>query len=309
MATDTPARNARLRRIAGYAAFTVFSLVLCLYLTFPYDVVERQVRTSAAQAGYLVEFGSLGPGLFGVTARGVKLMRQPAAGQEADPTAALLIDRVSARPSLLPLGLALSADAFGGDVSGHVGVVGTRSVRLSLEGLDPKKGNFQGFTGVDLDGRINGELALDIPVTPLPGGKVESPDLGSANGLLTLDLANLQVNGGTLKGDLPLDLPKAALGTITARIKFDKGTGTLETLEGTGEDLQLGGEGTVTLARILEASQLNMTVRLKPSPDFTRSAGIVGSGISFLPPDKKDPTFRAARLAGTLTRPAFLPAR
>jgi type II secretion system protein N len=104
-------------------------------------------------------------------------------------------------------------------------------------------------------------------------------------------------------------LPKANLGDVTAKVKFEKGVGTVETLEGTGEDLKLGGEGTLTLARRLEASQLNLLVRLKPSPDFQRSAGLLGSGISFLPPDKTDPTFRAARVTGPLASPRFLPAR
>jgi type II secretion system protein N len=307
MSAETSSKSARLKRVAGYAAFALFSFVLCLYLTFPYEVVEQQVKNAAEDAGYVVQFGSLGPGLFGITARKVKVMRKPEPGQEPDVTQALVVDSVSARPSLFPLGVALSMNTLGGSVKGSFGLVGDRSLRITLDGLDPR--GLQGFTGIDMDGKLNGRLALDIPVNTPPGSKVSQPDLGAANGLLALDLAGVQVNGGTLRGDLPLDLPKASLGDITARIKFEKGTGTVEALEGKGDDLQLGGEGTITLARQLASSQLNMTVRLKASPTFTRSAGIVGSGISFLPPDKKDPTFRGARLAGSFARPAFLPAR
>ncbi|MCI0569942.1 MAG: type II secretion system protein GspN [Myxococcaceae bacterium] len=297
----------RYKRPAGYAAFALFSFILFLFLTFPFDVVERQVKSAAEDAGFVVDIGSMGPGFFGITARKVKLMRKPAAGDVPDVTQALLLDSVSARPSLFPLGVALSADTLGGTVRANVGLVGNHSVRVTLDELDPK--GLQGFTGIDMDGRLSGRLTLDIPVTTPPGSKTSAPDLGAANGLLSLDISGLQVNGGTLRGDFPLELPKAALGDIDARLKIEKGTGTVEALEGNGADLQLGGEGTITLARQLENSQLNLTVRLKASPEFTRSAGLMGSGISLLPPDKKDPTFRAARVAGSFRRPAFLPAR
>jgi type II secretion system protein N len=192
MPTET-ARPARWKRVLGYTAFALFSFLLGLYLTFPYDALARVVKNTAESAGYEVQFGSMGPGLFGVTARQVRLMRKAPPGEEANPMEGLLLDSVALRPSLFPPGVALSADAMGGSVRGSVGRLGSSSLRLTLEGLDTKKGNFQNFTGIDMNARLDGRLSLDVPTVE----KGSEPDFGAASGLLSLELGGVQVNGGT----------------------------------------------------------------------------------------------------------------
>ena len=119
MPSDTS--RARLRRFAGYTAFTIFSLFLFLWLTFPYEVVERTVLQQAQAAGLDLRIGSTGPGFFGVRFSKLQLLPKPEPGQDPDRAKALVIDSLSVRPSLFPIGVHLSADALGGDVSGSYG--------------------------------------------------------------------------------------------------------------------------------------------------------------------------------------------
>ena len=119
----------------------------------------------------------------------------------------------------------------------------------------------------------------------------------------------MQINGGTLTGSMPLDLPKADLGDLKLEIPFEKGVGTVKTFDGNGQDLQLGGDGTIHLARKMDSSRIDLQVRLKASEAFKKDQPIVGMGLSALPADRKDPDFRMARIAGTLTKPTFVPGR
>jgi type II secretion system protein N len=106
-----------------------------------------------------------------------------------------------------------------------------------------------------------------------------------------------------------MDLPRIALGALTGRIQFEKGLGTVQTLRLKSDDLEALGTGTLKLSKKLEYSEPAMDVNLKLDPDFQKRLGLLGAGVTILPPDKKDPSFRAARLAGFLNRPLFLPRR
>src|SRR3954463_12774793 len=65
--------SARWRVTAGYALFALVAFVFWLYVTFPYQAVQDRVTAEAAAAGWNVSSGSMGRGLFGVTARDVQL--------------------------------------------------------------------------------------------------------------------------------------------------------------------------------------------------------------------------------------------
>lgn len=302
----------RLKRPLAYVGLGVFAFFVFLFLTFPYSTLTQRISMAAQEAGFTVTLGSLGPGFFGVTAKHVELSRAEPPAANAPPSTPLKIDSLSLRPSLWPLGVALRASALGGTVHAVVGGMGDASVHVSISGLDFSKGNFKGFTGVDLVGGLNGELSLDIPsVAAAPNGGPKTPDLSQASGLFTLALDNCTVRGGTatvpLYGQMtPIDLPRLKLGNLDAAIRFDKGAGTVERLTGVNGDLDLIVTGTLKLARQLLYSETNLQVKLKPTPELMKN-GFVGMGISALPPDPSNPGFRGARVTGLLGSPAFQP--
>lgn len=299
------------KRRAAYAAFASFALVFGLFVTFPYDTLEELIRLEAASAGYEVKMGSLGPGFFGVRATDVKVSKTIPAGVEgvAEP---LMIDSLSIRPALFPLGVSLSANLMGGDLDATFGGLGDLTVKVDADELDPSKGNFKAFSGVDLTGLISANVSMSIPKNQLPGQKVKQPDLGAASGTISLEGTQLAVNGGTVTVPImgeptPMDLPKILFGRLDGRMVFEKGSGTLELFDVKGDDIEIHGSGTMKLARNIDFSEVGLKVRLKAEDAFVKRLGLIGSGLSMLPADPKEPAFRTASINGFLNRPQFVP--
>lgn len=308
----SPVWIARWKRTALYAVFAVTCLLFSLFLTFPYDAIQQRIETEAARAGVTVKIGSLGPAFFGVTATRVQLFAPGANSAEATPSEALLLNQLTIRPMLFPPGAHFRAKAFGGSIEGSIGQGSTASVELAFAGLDPSQGNLQGFSGLDLSGKLSGRLSMTLPVVSLPGSKVKAADLSQADGELILDGSGLLVNGGTIKvpiggTPMPVDLPKLDLGTLQARLGFAKGLGTVEAFKASGGDLDLNATGTLKLARKVDYSEPNIDLKLKVNPDTVKRLGLLGSGLSLLPSDRSDPTTKSAHLSGYLGNPRFAP--
>jgi type II secretion system protein N len=322
MAAET--KTARWKLALGYGAFSLVAFVLCLCLTFPYDSLRRRAVDAAADAGYALRIGSLRPGLRGLTATNVRISKVPN-GMTPElqsmlaSNAAMLpgpeelgeplnLDSVAMRPALLPLGVAFHANLLGGSVSGNVGGLSDVQVAVTLSNLDPSAGNLKAFSGVDLAGKLNGTLNLTLPKTR------GQPDLSQANGQLALDTKELIIQGGNVMVPMygtptPMDLPRIALGNIDARIKIEKGLGTVETLQAKSDDLEIQGSGTVKLGQRLDVSQPDMDFKLSAEAEFVKRLGLIGAGLTILPTDKADPKFRVAHLGGFFNRPNFGPPR
>lgn len=323
MSSDT--KSARWKVIVGYGAFSLVAFILCLLFTFPYDTVRTRIVSEAGQAGLAVRIGSLRPGLSGITATNVRVSKPPqplsaetlaklVSGEglpgAAELGEAVLIESVAVRPTLFPPGLAVRASALGGTATVDVGWMGDTKVRAELDKVRVSSGNLPAFLGVDVDGELNGALRLTVPK-----GKSPELDLSLANGELSLDSQGLIIKGG--KASIPMgggnsmamDLPQVALGALVGRINFEKGMGTVQELKLKGEDVEALATGTLKLGKRLEYSEPAMDVNLRLDPEAQKRLGLLAAGITIFPPDKKDPSFRAAKLGGFLNRPTFLPRR
>jgi type II secretion system protein N len=139
------------------------------------------------------------------------------------------------------------------------------------------------------------------------------PDLAQASGSVSLSTKALAINGGSANITIPqfgpeptpVDLPKIVLGDLSGKVKIDKGTATIEELKNVSPDIELALSGTVKLAKRLPYSEANLELRLKPDPEFQKRLGMLGSALSFIGPDPKDPQWRLGRLTGYLGRPQF----
>jgi type II secretion system protein N len=330
MPTDT--KPALWKVILGYGAFALLAFILCLFLTFPFDALRARVATEAAASGIAVRIGTLRPGFFGVTAKDVQVSvpPQPLSGEtlaalssgEEGATAMMgaavlgepvIIDSLSLRPSLFPLGVSLHADAMGGTIRGTIGGLKELTVKLDAQNVRVDQGNLPAFSGLTMEGALGARVALTLPRST---GKDAQPDLSAATGELALDSSGLVIKGGKVSIPLspgappvPMDLPQVALGEIVGRIDFDKGMGTVKELRLKSEDLEVRAEGTLKLGRRVAYSEPALDVRIKAEPEFTKRVGVLGAGLTLLPPDKQDPKFRAGRLTGFLNRPNFQPKR
>ena len=315
----------RWQRALLYSAFTGFAALLAFYLTFPYDALKSRLRQTASSAGITVDIDSLGPGLLGLRAKGVHLAKRAAVEGEPPPPT-LNLDSVSVRPTFFPPGLSLSVSALGGSVDVFAGGFflvrlatglaakspeGSIGLKISVDDLDVSKGNLKAFSGLDLVGIVNADVALTVPMMNM-GPRFE-PDLGQATGTVALHTKGLTLNGGTVNIALPMygpeptpiDLPKIVLGDVDGALKFDKGAGTVDELKSKSADLEAQGTGSLKLAKSLAYSEPNLELRFKADPEFQKRLGLLGSALSIVGPDPKDSSWRMGRLTGYLGKPSF----
>jgi len=294
-----------------YGAFGLFALIAAFFITFPYEALRERIKNEADAAGYFVRIGSMGPGFFSVRASDLQLSKKAGPGAETPPEA-LRIDSVSVGPTLFPPGVSVTAKLLDGKVKAKVSGVSNVGVSVVIDDLDLSKGNMKGFSGIDFSGAINGEIDLKVPRAAVGGGPAE-PDFGAASGTVALGTKALSINGGTMSLVLPmygaeptpLDLPKIAVGDLEAKLSFDKGAGKVEELRTKSTDLEIQASGTLKLAKRIEYSEPNIEVRIKAEPEFVKRLGLIGSALSMIGPDPKDPNFRMGRLTGYLGRPNF----
>ena len=302
-------KTATWKRVVGYLAFSLFALIAAFFLTFPYDALKDRAKMEAAAAGYSLRIGGLGPGFFSVRATDVEIAKLT---ETEAPPEALKLDAVSIGPTLLPPGLGVTVKAMGGSISTRISGISTNRLRVVLDDVDLSKGNVKGFTGIDFAGTIDAAIDLSIPRAAVGTGPAE-PDLGQASGTITLSTRDLTINGGTVSVPIPqygpeptpLDLPKIVIGEVSSKFTFDKGAGTVDEFKSKSADLELALSGTLKLAKRVEYIEPAMELRVKPDPEFQKRLGLLGSALSMLGPDPKDPTFRMGRLSGFLGKPQF----
>ncbi len=298
------------KRIVGYTGFSIFALLLMFFVTFPYTALKDRIRLEADNAGYFVRIGSMGPGLFAVSASDVNVSKK----SDADPPPeAMKIDSLSIGPTLFPPGIKVKLSVFDGTIVARASGMDTARVQLDAEGLDLSKGNLKGFSGVDFAGKVEAHVDLTIPRSAAAPNAPAEPDLSQASGTISLTTSELAINGGTANITIPqfgpeptpVDLPKIVIGDVSGKLKIDKGATTIEEFKSKSADLELALSGTIKLAKKVDYCEPNLELRVKPDPEFQKRLGLLGSALSMIGSDPKDPTWRMGRVTGYLGRPQF----
>jgi len=216
----------------AYGGFVLLAFLLALRWTFPSLAVKERLIVEAGSRGWQIDVEDVGAGgIVGVRATGVKLSNESGL--------AIPIEEVTASLRLLPLLAGRLAVAF--DVRLYDGRVrGTadlgeeeRRVAATVEGLDlgavlP----LRKASGVDLLGLLDGSADVTLPAT----------SAGKASGRIDLTVKEAGIAGGQLP--VPgmssgLNLPKMALGSVTAAVDVAEGKATFEKLEALGGDAEV----------------------------------------------------------------------
>jgi type II secretion system protein N len=289
-------------RNLALALFGLVCFVVFLALTFPADAARARLQAEAQRMGLVLRMDSLSTGLLSVTASRVRVSR--ASDIDAVP---LLVDQLSIRPTLFPPGLSVRAGLLGGTATASFPSSG-QWLRLKVTGLDLARANLKALLGVDAEGKLDGELALDMPVVR------GEPDLSQASGVVSLNGTDIVLLGGTVTVPMfgtptPVDLPRAALGTIDGEVTFERGAGTVQRFHIKGQDLESLTAGTVKMARRAEYVEIALGVRVRPEAELLKRLGVIGAGFTVLPSDGELPGFRDARVSGYLGKPIFNPGR
>ena len=271
------ARLLRVVKLLAYPAFYLFCLVLFGYLTFPYGRLKDRVIAEVekrGKPGQRLEIGKLGSyWLSGVELSGVKLHlpadEPPPAGfpgSEFSAPAAparesvIVIDEAHARVRLLPLLLGrvrldFWMSAFGGEIKGSAPVGSAKGeVDVEVDHVDVARIEPIGHAiGVPLRGTATGKLVLEAP-----DGK-----FSKANGSLDLTLADVTVSDGKTKIQGLLELPPAKLGDLVIAAEAKDGALKVTKLAATGTDLEILGDGKISLREPWGDAIADLVLRFK----------------------------------------------
>jgi type II secretion system protein N len=227
----------------------------------------------------------------------------------------LTIESAHARARLLPLlvgnvKLDFWASAFGGEVSGVVPMgdgeveVDVESVELAL--ITP----IREALGIPLSGKTTAHLELSAPE-----GKLDK-----ANGVLELTITDAAVFDGKTKVAGAMSLPQARLGSFELKATAQDGQLKIESLTAQGLDVEIVGDGKITLKHPWELSLLDINVRFKFADAYRskddKTKALLGEPGSKMRPlletaepkvrrAKRDDGFYAFHVRGTLKKPQF----
>ncbi|MFN7134162.1 MAG: type II secretion system protein GspN [Myxococcales bacterium] len=291
----SPTTKERLKKFFGYPSFFFSAFGLMLYLTFPYATVAERISAEAKKNGGLnLHIGKLGPGFLGLKAKEVAITPPRAEGQQGE-LVPVVIDEVSARPSLFPLGLAFNAKLFGGQVKGSFSPLRRSQLLLTAREVELARGNLKSALGLDLSGKLGANINLAF----------DPNDFTKAVGRVQLEGQELVINGGTVAN---YDLPKVDLGTLDADFKFEDGKAVVESFSAKGSDVEAALEGQMTLASKLMYSMLQFDLKFKPAEDFLKRNSFIATGLSFAM--TKDPQgYYKAKVDRLFGNPRFSPQR
>jgi len=264
-----PPRVLRVLKLSGYPLFYLACLFLFAYWTFPYErlreriLVELEAQRGTNPTSQRVEIDTLGPyWLSGLMLKGVRLITPRATGSEGErPASTLTIDAAHVRVALLPLligrvTLAFGAKAFGGEVDGwtRVGSEG-RVLEANLDGVDVGQIETLGDAvgGLPLSGSMSGKLEFTLP----------EQKLAKANGTVSLTIAELTAGDGKTKIAGKLALPKLNVGAFDLDAEAKDGILRIGKLGAQGQDLDIAGEGKLSLRESFGDSVSDLYLRFR----------------------------------------------
>ncbi len=265
-------RLLRILKFLAYPTLYLSCLMLFFYLTFPWNrlkdrlVAEVAIRAQKPKSAIQrVEIDDLDSYWFtGVEASGVRIYLPPSddAGADKDkPTESVVkVDELNARLQILPLFLGrfrvkFWAHAFNGDVNGTVPIGGSSGpVEIQLDAID------LGYVDLIKD-------TLGIPIKGVATGKLELSAEGGkfskANGTLDLAINGVTVGDGKSKIKNQIALPEAKIGDLVIAAEAKDGALKITKFEANGTDIELAGDGKISVREPAMNSVADLYVRFK----------------------------------------------
>jgi type II secretion system protein N len=289
----------RYAKYVAYPVFYVFALVVCFYITFPWDSLKEKIvaefaksQASKGDKAWRLEIGEISGYWFtGVELENVKIV-MPASDDDAA--------GASSRKAWNPSGVNVkfhdddddASDAPANDKdkdkpTESVVAIPHAHARVELLPLligrvrvdfqaDAFGGNVHGTIpsgggtlDVELENVDLGQVAplrdlVSLPMKGIANGKIELTSEGKwskSNGSLDLKVANVVLGDGKAKLMGKATLPPAQLGDFEVAGKFTDGVLKLEKFGASGKDVEVIGAGTLRVRDPWDASALDLYLR------------------------------------------------
>jgi type II secretion system protein N len=309
---------------AGYPLFYLVCFVVFAVLQFPYDKLKERIalaynaeqRGPGAQELQIDELH--GYWLSGVRASGVRLVTP--SSDPSKPPSKIEIDDATVRYSMLSALVGTTWVGFdvygmGGELTGSYETSGKdRTVEVSIDGMELGEVEpLVGLLGVPIHGKLSGEVHL-----AMAEGKASK-----GAGAVSLEAKDVSVGDGKAKIKGALALPKVDVGTLTMAAEAKDGVLKITKLVAGGKDVEVVGDGRITMRDLAADSLCDLQVRFKINDsyrtrsDLTKSLfGAPGSNIPALfeladpriKQSKRADGFYGWNLRGALGRMDFTPA-
>jgi type II secretion system protein N len=319
------ARYAAPANLVGYTIFYALWLGSCLPLVFPYSTLKERIvhsfnaqqRATGGQQELQIDKLS-GYWLSGVRVSGVRLFT--ATSEPGQPLQKIEIDDATVRYGILSSifgggEMTFDVHAFDGEASGSYETGGKDlGIQVTMDSIDIGRVEpLIAALGVPLQGKLSGMVKLTFP-----DGKASK-----GTGSVSLDIQDVVIGDGKAKLKGALALPPIHVGTITLAGDAKEGTLKINKLVAAGKDLDLQGDGRITLRELATDSICDVLVRFKVNDayrgenDLTKTLfGAPGSSapalIELADPrvkqSKRGDGFYAWSVRGPLGRPEFVPA-
>ncbi len=301
----------RVRRIvalSGYPLFYLFCLFIFAYWTFPYErlrerlLVELESQRQNNPSAQRVEIESLGPYWFsGVALKGLSIVTPRTGPTEPGQPASskLTFDKAHVRVSILPLLIGrvtinFGARAFDGSIDGWTRANSEgRRLEASLEDINVSKMSMLGdmIGGLPMSGTLNGKMEWMLA----------DQKLSKAAGTVSLTISDFSAGDGKTKIAGKLALPQLTVGNFELTGEAKDGVLKITKLGAQGKDLDLAGEGRISLRDPFSDSIADMNLRFrfsdgyKTKNDMTKSLfGAPGSSMPALF-ELADPRIKGAK--------------
>jgi len=310
----------------GYPLFYLACLLVFAALTFPYGKLKEhligafnaQQHATGGNQELQID-GMSGYWLSGARLKGVRLFT--ASTEPGQPPQKIEIEEATFRYGILSAIFAggstvsFDAHAFGGEISGSYETGGKdQSLALSIGAIDIGRVEpLARILGVPLQGKMSGSVELKMP-----DGRASK-----ATGSVSLVASDVAVGDGKAKIKGALALPTIHVGTMTVGGEAKDGVLKITKLAAGGKDLDLQGEGRITIRDVSSESLCDTQVRFRINDayrgqsDMTKT--LFGAPGSNAPPlfeladprikqSKRADGFYAWTMRGPLNRLDIIPA-
>jgi type II secretion system protein N len=266
----------RVRRwlaLSGYPLFYLFCLFMFAYFTFPYErlrerlLVELEAQRQGNPNAQRIEIESLGPyWLSGISLKGLSIVTPRTGADAASPPSKMTFDKAHVRVSILPLLIGrvtvnFGAKAFDGSIDGWTRANSEgRRIEASLDDIDMSKMSLLGdmIGGLPMSGTLNGNMEWMLP----------DQKLMKASGTMSLSISDFAAGDGKTKIAGKLALPQINMGTFELTGDAKDGVLKISKLGAQGKDLDLAGEGRLSLRDPFGDSVADLNLRFRFSDGY-----------------------------------------
>lgn len=287
-------------RIIGYALIGLFSFILFLYLTFPFDVLKDRLLDSVEKGlkgGYEITVNSVSPRLIaGVTLKGVKIIERG----EGESVPMWEADKIKLNVSLFSLMFGSTKIKFdvisgGGSVAGKLTLDKAR-VQVGVELDEFNLGTFVYLAskyGINLKSKIDGDADLNI----------DSSQVIRSSGTVNIQPNSIKFMASKFKagamGDI--DLPEMVIGGGKSLIsaEINKGAIKINSFKLEEGDLNIDLAGSVYLS----SKASNYRLNLSGTFGFSEKVGQALPFLFIIEKQKNESGTFPLTIAGRLSKP------